>query len=66
MTSQFRTLLCVMDVLWLQGCAPAGNNGNSVDWNNIDYAKIVCGKGSANDPGCQTKDAGIASVGKGK
>jgi len=54
----------LLALLLVQGCMHRAEG--QVDWDDINYAEVVCGKGYSN-PKCKSKDDdGLAAIGRGK
>lgn len=64
MLVRLQSFLSFIAILGLQGCATAASGSQSVDWNNINYAEIVCGKGKSTNPDCKSKDDDLSSIGR--
>ena len=49
-------LCCSQLLLALSACGQSSSSSNTVDWNNINYAEIVCGGESGSTyTGCSSK-----------
>ncbi len=60
---KFRIIACAAAISWLSGCTLSAHHDDSVDWNDIDYAKIVCEDNKTAPPACKAPDSRIIGGG---